>query len=104
VDVEVAGGAVRGDGHAVPGQQRVVVDDREVGRGEADLVAEQCRAGLGPVEVMSVAGAQGRGGDGLAGPADRAAMLGQDGAAALLGPTRRPSPRTFRAAGLSFPG
>jgi SAM-dependent methyltransferase len=62
VDVEVAGGAIRGDGHAVPGQQRVVVDDREVGRGEADLVAEQCRAGLGPVEVMSVAGAQGRGG------------------------------------------
>ena len=74
VDVEVVGGAVRGDGHAVPGQQRVVVDDREVGRGEADLLAEQCRAGLGPVEVMSVAGAQGRGGDGLAGPADRAAM------------------------------
>ena len=32
VDVEVVGGAVRGDGHAVPGQQRVVVDDREVGR------------------------------------------------------------------------
>ena len=79
MDVEVVGGAVRGDGHAVPRQQRVVVDDREVGRGEADLMAEQCRAGLGPVEVMSVAGAQGRGGDGLAGPADRAAMLGQDG-------------------------
>jgi len=74
VDVEVAGGAVRGDGHAVPGQQRVVVDDREVGRGEADLVAEQCRAGLGPVEVAGIAGAQGCGGDGLAGPADRAAM------------------------------
>ena len=79
MDVEVVGGAVRGDGHAVPGQQRVVVDDRDVGRAEADLVAEQCRAGLGPVEVMSVAGAQGCGGDGLAGPADRAAMLGQDG-------------------------
>src|SRR5260221_13464585 len=70
VDVEVVGGAVRGDGHAVPGQQRVVVDDREVGRGEADLVAEQGRAGLGPVEGMSVAGAQGRGGGGLADPAE----------------------------------
>jgi hypothetical protein len=44
VDVEVVGGAARGDGHAVPGQQRVVVDDRQVGRGEADLVASS--AGL----------------------------------------------------------
>jgi hypothetical protein len=42
VDVEVPGGAVRGDGHAVPGQQRMVVDDWAAGRGEADLVAEQC--------------------------------------------------------------
>ena len=76
MDVEVVGGAVRGDGHAVPGQQRVVVDDRNAGRREADLMAEQGRAGLGPAEVTSVAGAQGRGGDGLAGPADRVAMLG----------------------------
>ena len=51
---QAADGAADADGDAVAGQHRMVVHDRQAGRGEADPVAEQRRAGPGPGEVGGV--------------------------------------------------
>src|SRR3984885_2591600 len=79
VHLEVLGGTVGSDRYAVAGQQRVVVDDRIAGHGEADPVAEQREAGRWPAEFAGVLLAQGRRGDGLAGPGHRQAVLGEQG-------------------------
>jgi hypothetical protein len=46
--------AVRRDDDAAGGRQRVVVDDRDAGLGEADPVAELCGTGSGPGKVAGI--------------------------------------------------
>jgi hypothetical protein len=52
--VEVFRRAVRRDDDAAGGRQRVIVDDRNAGLSDADLVAEQCGTGLGPGKVAGI--------------------------------------------------
>jgi hypothetical protein len=79
VDFQVSRRAVDRDGHAVGGQERVVVDDRVAGRGEADPVAEQGGTGLGAGKIAGVTRAERGRGYGLVGPGDGQPLLGQDG-------------------------
>jgi predicted enzyme related to lactoylglutathione lyase len=71
--------AVGRDDDAVGRQQRVIVDDRDTGLGEADPVAEQRGAGFRPGQVAGVVRAECRWADGLVSAGDGKPAIGQDG-------------------------